>query len=250
MVKKTRPIPVIQPLTGPIDCACVIHGDAYGWEYVDRLYSMLSRHITPGIRLHVYTEEHRIVPAPYIKHSLLNWGLSGPKKAWWYKIQLFNSAYHRGPLLYFDLDTVIVDNIDWIWNLNLNYFWAIQDFKHLWRLEHYGINSSVMWFDTGRFDYIWDKFNQEHISRIVSKYHGDQDFINEAISSNDRRLFDSARVKSWRWQCLDGGYNFAQRRFLAPNTGTTVLEPTSILVFHGNPKPSEVADPVILKHWQ
>ena len=51
---------------GPIDCACVIHGTAYSWDYVERLHSMLSRHITPGIRLHVYTEADRPVPEPVV----------------------------------------------------------------------------------------------------------------------------------------------------------------------------------------
>ena len=98
--------------TGPIDCACVIHGDAYSWTYVERLYNMLSRHVTPGIRLHVYTEADRSVPAPMIKHALTDWSISGPRRAWWYKMQLFNTQHHAGPLLYFDLDTVIVRNID------------------------------------------------------------------------------------------------------------------------------------------
>ena len=250
MVKKTAPIPITQPLTGPIDCACVIHGNGYGWEYVDRLYSMLNRHITPGIRLHVYTEEHRTVPAPYIKHSLLNWGITGPKKSWWYKMQLFNAEYHCGPMLYFDLDTVIVDNIDWVWKLPLTYFWAVRDFKYLWKPTNYGINSSVMWWDTNSFDYIWRNFKVENLTNIMRKYPGDQDYISEAIPKTDRRFFEEQRVKSWRWQCLDGGYNFTQKRHLLPNTGTSFANPTSIMVFHGNPKPIDVADPVIVQHWQ
>ena len=133
MANKNRTSPVTQLIAGPIDCACVIHGDLYSWKYVDRLYSMLSRNITQGIRLHVYTEERRLVPPPYIKHSLDDWKIGGPKKSWWYKMQLFNTAHHAGPLLYFDLDTVIVKNIDWLVNLPLSYFWAVRDFKYLWK---------------------------------------------------------------------------------------------------------------------
>lgn len=250
MVKKNRVSAVVQPLSGPIDCACVIHGEGYAWEYVDRLYNMLSRHITPGIRLHVYTEEHRVVPEPYVKHSLLNWGISGPKKAWWYKMQLFNAEYHRGPLLYFDLDTVIVDNLDWLWNLPLTHFWAVRDFKHLWKPAHYGVNSSVMWWHTDSYNYVWQNFKTQELTRIMSKYHGDQDYISESISSSERQFLDIDRVKSWRWQCLDGGYNFAQKRHLLPNTGTTVIPPASILVFHGRPKPDKIADSVVVQHWQ
>jgi hypothetical protein len=250
MVKKNRSSTVTQPLTGPIDCACVIHGTGYTWDYVDRLYSMLTRHISVGVRLHVYTEEHREVPAPYIKHGLLNWGITGPKKSWWYKMQLFNSDYHCGPLLYFDLDTVIVDNVDWIWQLPLHHFWTVRDFKYLWKPANYSVNSSIMWWDTQMFDHVWRNFKSQEIHRIVSKYHGDQDYITEVIPNSDRRYFEQERVKSWRWQCLDGGYNFSQKRHLKPDTGTVVTHPTSVLVFHGKPKPDKVQDSVILRHWQ
>ena len=241
---------VTENISSPIDCACVIHGDGYSWDYVERLYSMLSRNLSRPVRMHVYTEEHREIPAPYIKHTLVNWEISGPKRAWWYKMQLFNSEYHRGPLLYFDLDIVIVDNIDWIWKSNLDYFWAVRDFKYLWKPTNFDVNSSIMWWDTTTFDYIWQNFKVQELSQILKKYHGDQDYISDVLVTSKRRFFDIDRVKSWRWQCLDGGYNFAQKRHVLPNTGTTVLHPTSIMVFHGAPKPDTIADPVIVYHWQ
>jgi hypothetical protein len=100
------------------------------------------------------------------------------------------------------------------------------------------------------FDYVWRNIKIQEITRIISKYRGDQDYINDVISQNERRLFDPERVKSWRWECLDGGYNFTQRRYLAPHTGTIIPEKTSVLVFHGKPKPGEVTDSLIVQHWQ
>ena len=134
-------IEVIDPNT-PVDCACVIHGDAYSWQYVDTLYSMLTRNLSRPIRMHVYTEHDRVVPPHMIKHVLTEWpGIRGSKKSWWYKMQLFNSEHHEGQLLYLDLDTVIVNNLDWITQLGSAYFWAIHDFKTLWRPTFQGINS-------------------------------------------------------------------------------------------------------------
>lgn len=73
--------------TGPVDCACVIHGKLYDWVYVDKLYAMLTRHFTRPVVLHVFTESDRPVPEPYVKHSLINWpGIGGPRKSWWYKM--------------------------------------------------------------------------------------------------------------------------------------------------------------------
>lgn len=236
--------------SGPVDCACVIHGTGYDWIYVDRLYSMLSRHISAGVKLHVYTEADRTVPEPYVKHSLIDWKISGPKKSWWYKMQIFNAEHHTGPLLYFDLDTVIVNNLDWLVNLSPEYFWTVRDFKYLWKPDNYTINSSIMWFDTRRFHSIWQDFSDKKLEQITVKYRGDQDYITEVVPTTKRRFFDLERVKSWRWQCLDGGYIFTQKRHILPNTGTAITPLTSVLIFHGNPKPDKIVDPVISQHWQ
>ena len=232
-----------------IDCACVIHGHAYSWTYVDHLYDMLSRHLTPTVKLHVYTETNRQVPTPYIKHALTDWGIAGPKQSWWYKMQLFNPAHHSGPLLYFDLDTVIVNNLDWIWQLPTKYFWALRDFKYLWRPNHTGLNSSVMWWDTQNYIHVWNSFVDTDLKEVMSKHRGDQDYISVAIPENQRRFFELDTIQSWRWQCLDGGYNFQKKQHITPGTGTRVLSNTSVLVFHGHPKPNEINDPIVLEHW-
>jgi hypothetical protein len=62
-------------------------------------------------------------------------------------------------------------------------------------------------------------------------------------------LFNQEQVKSWRWQCLDGGYDFRKKQWKTPNSGTLINYNTSILVFHGNPKPHEILDPAIVQHW-
>jgi len=235
---------------GVIDCACVIHGSAYSWQYVERLYAMIQRNLTYEFNLHVYTEADRPVPDHMIKHALTEWPKVRLGRAWWYKMQLFNPAHHAGPLLYFDLDTVIVDNIDWIVNTPITYFNTVRDFKYLWNPTNAGINSSVMWWDTRRYSYVWEKFCNDSLGEIQLKYRGDQDFISEIIAQNQRRYFAPERVKSWRWQCLDGGYNFRKRQHFVPGTGTSLGPETSLLIFHGNPKPNAVQDPVILRHWR
>ena len=161
---------------------------------------------------------------------------------------LFRS-HHAGPLLYFDLDTVIVNNIDWIVDHSTNYFNTVRDFKYLWNPNSTGINSSVMWWDTTRFSYVWDNFCTESLYNTQLKYRGDQDFISAEIANNQVRYFEKERVKSWRWQCVDGGYDFKKRRHKNPGTGTCVSHETSVLIFHGAPKPDQVADPFVLHHW-
>jgi hypothetical protein len=211
---------------------------------------MLARNLSRSVRLHVYTEADRSVPAPFIKHELADLDIKNPARSWWYKMQLFDPSKHAGPILYFDLDVIIVGNIDWIWNKPCSFFWALRDFKYLWKPTHTGINSSVMWWDTRYHEAVWTKFQHENFSLTQKKYHGDQDFISAVINLNQRRFLDQDKIKSWRWQCLDGGYDFRKKRYINPGSGTYMDYATSVLVFHGKPKPDKISDPAVIQHWQ
>jgi len=233
-----------------LDCACVIFGDAYDWGYVEKLYAMLSRHVTIPVILHVYTEEQRYVPAPFVKHVLPDLDIIDPKKLWWYKICLFDTTHHKGPLLYFDLDTVIVDNIDWIWNKSTDFFWAIQDFKALWRPFNNVSNTSLMWWDTTKYEIVWQTFQRNSLRQLLRNYHGDQDFVSDTIPDKSRKFLDQDRIKSWRWQSFDGGYDFKKRLYREPGTGTRIHPKDCVLIFHGQPKPDSIQDPMVLEHWK
>lgn len=233
------------------DCACVIHGNLYDWIYVERLYNMLKANGTHDIRLHVFTEPDRTVPEPFVKHNLKEWpGIAGPKKSWWYKMQMFNPVHNLERVLYLDLDTVITRNIDCIWDLDEQYFWSIRDFKHLWRPTWNGINSSVMIWDTQKFAWIWDDFCSKNINATVKLFHGDQDYLNTVLDDKNRKFIDPEMIKSWRWQCKDGGLDMKSRIYRSPNAGTIVDYKTAIMIFHGKPKPHEIQDPIIEKHWK
>ena len=233
------------------DCACVIHGSVYDWIYVEKLHAMLSRHLPNGIRFHVYTEPDRRVPAHMIKHELTDWkGLVGPRKSWWYKMQLFNAEHFDGDLLYLDLDVVVIRDLTWITRLPTDYFWTIRDFRYLQNYRISSINSSVMWFNVSKFSWIWDQFQKSNIMENIKRFPGDQDFLNHVLDIKDRRFFEDRYFESYRWQCQDGGYDFQQRRHRRPNSGMSVQSDTAIVVFHGNPKPHQISDPVIRDFWK
>jgi hypothetical protein len=233
-----------------IDCACVIHGTGYDWVYVDRLYNMLQRNLPQGIRMHVYTEPTRPVPAHMIRHDLTEWpGISGPRRSWWYKMQLFNDQHHQGNMLYFDLDTVIVRDISWITALPTDYLWGIRDFKYLQNANRSVLNSSIMWWNVSSHAQVWHDFVSQDVATVTRRYPGDQDYIYAALGANRIRYFDQPQVQSWRWQCWDGGYDFARRVHRQPGAGTQIPPDASVLVFHGNPKPHKITDPEIVKLW-
>ena len=107
-----------------------------------------------------------------------------------------------------------------------------------------------MWWNTKNYQYVWDSFCAQDLDNMVRRHHGDQDFLTATIPHNQCRYLDVNRVQSWRWQCVDGGYDFRRKRHNCPGTGTQIADNTSVLVFHGRPKPADITDAVILQHWQ
>lgn len=225
------------------ECACLIAGKKYPWEYVDRLHSMLSRHSTVPIRLHVLTESDRSVPSPYVKKPLLPWPeISTPDLSWWYKLQFFDRTRFDQPMMYFDLDTVIVGNIDWLWEPEdkKNCFYSVLDFRYLQRPYLKKINSSIMYWNPDTFYWIWEDFTRLNLREVISTYPGDQDYYDQVIPSSHVKFFDKELIKSWRWQIQD------PRR---PHLSDPLLG-TKILIFHGNPKPHEIREnPILKQYW-
>ena len=188
---------------------------------------MLKRNLTGFGTLHVWTEADRPVPNHMVKHVLAPMPV---KKGWWYKMQMFNPKHYSGNLLYFDLDVVIVSNIDWIVQHDPKQFWTINDFSRLQRYPGWhSINSSVMWFNVNAMSYVWSQFESRH----TQEHRGDQDFLNAVVKQ--RQYLDEDKVLSWRWQAHN----------------KPLSNPASILVFHGQPKPHDLLDNVVVKqHWK
>jgi hypothetical protein len=186
-----------------------------------------------------------------IKHVLQEWpGLSGPKKSWWYKMQLFNPEYFAGNLLYLDLDVVVVRKLDWVHNHDTSFFWGIRDFKYLQNRSRNVINSSMMWWNVGQFSHVWHTFNAADINQVMRQFRGDQDYITHAIDQSHQRFFEDKYFESYRWQTLDGGYQFDKKKHVLPGTGVKISGDTALVVFHGVPKPHEVTDPAIIELWR
>lgn len=233
-----------------VHCACVIHGDVYPWLYVERLYSMLCRNFSWPVKLHVWTEASRQVPPHMIKHDLVPWdNVQGPRKAWWYKMQMFDSQHYQGNLLYLDLDTVVVRNLDWIMNLNTQWFWGIRDWKYLWKHHWQGINSSVMFWNTIKFDWVWQTFAQQNLASTLRLFPGDQDYLTHHIDQKDRRFFQDGTMQSWRWQVQDGGMDMLSRKYRSPGVGAVLDDSVQVVVFHGRPKPHEITDHRMSSLW-
>lgn len=249
VLKKQHRYRKLHSKRGHLDVGCLLHGKYYDWIYVERLHNMVSRHFSVPVTMHIWTEHDRSVPPEYIKHCLTEWpGISGPKKSWWYKLQLFDPAHFDGDLLYFDLDVVICNELDWILEYDPRAFWTLRDFRYLQRGYCNRMNSSIMWWNVPDYGWIWQKFLDLTPVIAQSRYHGDQDFLQDVLGDS-KRFFPDNQIQSWRWSARDGGFDFTSRKYRTPNTGTQIHPGVSVLVFHGHPKPHETTDAVIQQFW-
>ncbi len=226
---------------------CLKHGTKYSSEYVNKLYSMTKRHSTMPFNFACITENAhgldpniKIIPLPQDNK------LSG----WWYKPYVFSTEIPiDGTILFLDLDLVIVRNFDYLWTYEPEKFCIIRDFARS-RVKHWHkFNSSVFRLEKGQHAHVWNNLISDYSP--VKKMHGDQDWIYNQITKNFS-FWPDQWIQSYRWEVR------SKSELVGVNSGrrfSTVKNPkvdyeTSILVFHGDPKPSEVKDPIIIDNWR
>lgn len=192
--------------------ACVLRsGGVYGPEYVSRLHDGVKAHLSREHRFCCLTDQQewfRGIEAVPLKHD---W------PGWWSKIELFRSDLLSGRVLYFDLDTVIRGSFAPL-TAYRGPFAMLTDFYKPSRPA-----SGVMAWKAGVGDGIYHRFVQEK-DEIMARYRGlgDQGWISEVMGPVDRIQDFFPGVRSYK---VDG-----------------LEEPTSVLCFHGEPKPHELSE--------
>lgn len=191
--------------------ACVKKGQKYDADYVRKLKRGIERHLDDP-RAHdfvCFTDD----PVPGVLcDSLPDASLPG----WWAKVSLFKL---REPVLYFDLDMVIVGNLQPL--LDWDGFGIIKD---AWLP---GFNSSVMKL-TGNEGFVYDDFIPEDKWRFPQ---GDQQWITEEMSG--AKTFPVDWIPSYKAHQCQNGY-----------------PPNAIAVnFHGMPKPSHIETGWVKEMW-
>lgn len=131
-----------------------------------------------------------------------------PYPGWWAKVSLFEPRRFSGRVLYLDLDVDVVGNLDDLADYEAP-FAAISDYEF-----PLTINSSVMAWDAGYLDHIYNNFS----ASVMRQMRGDQDFIHAQASA-----FHFPK----RW-CPS--YKHHVRRGLAD-------QDARVIVYHGFPKP-------------
>lgn len=203
---------------------CVKWGDKFSDDYVYHLEAAVKRNSTHDVNFVCYSDKK----IPEINTYILKEGYEG----WWNKLQLFNPEMRiRGTdfrYVFFDLDTIITDNIDWLLDYNGEFMGienlGINNAKYEDIRQYVGVlQSGVLAWDSLECSKIWDFF-LKHKNEIMRNFRGDGEFLHALIKSPDllQRLYPG-KLRSYKYECYEEG----------------LPKDTSVVCFHGQPSIEE-----------
>ena len=226
---------------------CLKWGEKYSPQYVNVLYNMCKRHCTIPFDFVCLTEN----PTGLIKEIIVKPLPKDPLHGWWMKPFVFSQANNfEGDVLFLDLDLVIYDNINKLWEYSESDFMIIRDFTRSTNHNWNKFNSSVFKFTAKNYYWIWDDFIKDY-KKIIYKNHGDQDYLFTLLQARAKCWPDNW-IQSYKWEMRDrndirviqGKRNFANVK--NPDIPTDGC----IAVFHGEPNPHDVKDPWVIENWK
>ena len=196
---------------------CIKVGNKYGPEYVNKLEKMVKKHTKHEYEFVCLTDDYNDLKCQHV------FPVGTHLQGWWSKLVLFkpHPVLKDKRILYIDLDTVIVGNIDFLFEYKgpfciLNDFWAP------------GYNSSVMSIEPVG----WTIYKDFHID-MIDKYTGDQDYITEMVSIADIwQGVAPGRIGSYKADQLQNG-----------------PKDFSLVCFHGDPKPHTFTEGWVRDAW-
>ena len=234
---------------------CMKWGTAYGPEYVNILAAMVKRHVTLPYRFICFTDDTSGIHS-YIETRPIPEIPLGSAAIWsgWRKLASLSPALGLdGPVLFLDLDLVIMENIDCFLTYEPGKFCIIENWTQLGQ----GIgNSSIYRYQAEAHHDVFNDFAQNH-EQIYKDVENEQMYLTWGVAKTQEvKYWPASWSRSFKRHALP---NRLLRYFVAPKPP----KDCKILVFHGPPKPIDAAygrwpqkgkflrpAPWILKHWK
>lgn len=212
-----------------ITVACVFWGDKFSDDYVYNLKSMVERNTTVPHQFVCFSDRK----LEGIKTVKLIPGYEG----WWNKMQMFNTDFKLGNrVVYLDLDTLIVDNIDWLLEYD-GMFMGIEDLgsvnEHQPELKG-RLQSGVMAWDYRLNSHLWNRFTSSGESQ---RYRGDGEYLNHIVPKYQRDFIQKrykGKLKSYKYQVYSEG----------------ITDDLSIICFHGRPSIPQAMTETVTTGWK
>lgn len=225
-----KSLPKQKKLTN-VAVACVLKsGGDFTPDHVHRLQNMMERNVKDI--------EYKFVCLSDVPVDLDNGGINIHLRydysKWWSKVELFREdMVDAETIIYFDLDTVILKNIDDILAADFD-FAALRPWNSANRRNGQCASGMMAWKNDGSYSFISEQFN---FTDIGDYPHGDQQYISEALSEHGKFpqfLQDTVGgIYSYKRECRDR---------LPPDA--------RIICFHGSPRPEEVKHDWMVANWK
>ncbi len=170
---------------------CMKWGTLYGSDYVNKLYSMVSRNTQRPLRFICFTDDTLGIRSEVETHPLPPINLP-PQMAHrpWRKISLWQDSLIdlRGPALFLDLDIVVSGLIDDFFDFcPASTFCVIHNWTTRSRLSKIYSrvgNTSCYRFDVGAHAYLFEMLEKDPL-HFLRKYRNSQTFISNEIKEMD-----------------------------------------------------------------
>ena len=211
--------------------ACVRSGERYSIAYVDRLAKMVKKYLPLDYKFVCLTDQpERCEGVDFLDLSFTK--LPG----WWMKMALFRSAWRfDSNVLYFDLDTVIIDDISMLTQLDLKFGISL-NFARAFGSLSWPCNyaSSIMFLGASLDVNIWYRFEKDaHRLMIQFERTGDQHVI--------EHFYPNATILQTK---LPRDYLLNYRAI-----GPKRPEASSVIVFGGKSKPHNCEHAWVREAW-
>lgn len=207
--------PKIKRLNESTTILCILKsGGHFTIDYVKRLKNMIERNTTSNYKFLCLSD----LKIDFCESKELEHDYPG----YWSKIELFKlNITDTKRIIYFDLDTVIVNNIDQIFKVNSD-FAALQPWNPYNRNAGMCASGLMTWSNEKDYSYIYNNFNIEEIEKYPR---GDQQFVSKMLMDHGDK-FEILQnlmpgIFSYKRQCKRNGHYPSNAR---------------IICFHGKPR--------------
>lgn len=208
-----------------MNVVCFKTGDKYSSEYVNKLYSMVKRNTSFCFNFICFTDDPVGIKRHQESHidvrPLPHEGLSH----WWNRMALFKEGVLTGPCINIDLDVVIHDNIDELFELDDSFYMVKGE-----KFGCLGYNDCVVKFNANKHNFMWEKFIK-HKGMFGTQVDNAMTLILE-LGNHEHKLFPD----EWFWRFWNREEKASQSKFCHFSMNES--------------KQGEIDDELIRKHWR
>lgn len=177
-----------------LNVVCVLKTDEnhartkYDITWVDKLYNNVNQFLNIPFNFVCFSNINTPYNTVYLDNNF---------NGFWNKVEIFRSGIFNDPVLYFDLDVIVCQDItDYISQLPPDKFLVVKEpYRDI-------TNSSVMYFN-GDYSHLYDYYinNQQMVNEIYKNpglRFGDQAYISENVQFNYLEDYTSSGFVAWK----------------------------------------------------